>query len=134
MIKEGLVIAGIVAAPAALYFALGEGRQGNESASSAFAVPDFSARAFEGREFFAEACGICHGSYGEGTDRGPPLVHMVYAPDELSDSAFRRAVHDGAVARHWPFGDMPAMAGQSDGKVEAMLGFIREMQKANNIY
>ncbi len=133
MIKQAIIVIGVVASPAILYLLLGEPDVPSEDGFSSFVVPDFSAQAFEGRDIFAKSCGVCHGPYAEGTDKGPVLIHPIYAPETFADEDIARAIREGAKARHWPFGDMPAIGGISPDRELAIIAFLRAVQKANDI-
>ena len=63
-------------------------------------------------------------------DLGPSLLDPVYAPDQLNDDAFRRAVRNGVEETRWDFGPMPANGGLGDEQIDAMLGFVRASQGA----
>lgn len=83
----------------------------------------------DGGELFAANCAACHGARAGGTDVGPPLVHRLYVPGHHSDAAFQSAVKNGVFAHHWDFGDMPAVAGVSEEEVEAIVGYVRGLQR-----
>lgn len=87
----------------------------------------------EGRLVFAEECAGCHGRLAEGTTRGPALILLLYGPAGLGDDAFHRAVHEGAPARHWDFGDMPAFAALPERRLARMLIFVRADQWAQGV-
>ncbi len=129
MIRFALVAAGLFAAPAVVFLSMGFNEPATGEAQ--FVIPNLSSRAYDGREHFAAFCGNCHGTYGEGTDDGPVLVHAVYAPTEFPDTAIAHAVRSGATARLWPFGDMPAIDGVKEEQLAQMIDFLREVQAAN---
>jgi hypothetical protein len=60
-----------------------------------------------GQSLYREKCGSCHGTWGDGSDKGPPLMHKLYVPSHHGDKSFYRAAMQGVQAHHWPFGDMP---------------------------
>ena len=70
---------------------------------------------------------------GDGTDRGPPLVHPYYAPGHHADAAFYQAVRVGVTAHHWHFGDMPPRPEVSMDQVGRILAYVRALQRANGI-
>ena len=127
-----LVLAGI-AAPAGVYIALDGGADAPMSSSAHMVIPNLSSQAFSGREHFAANCGSCHGAYGEGSDNGPVLIHMIYGETLFRDEEIVASVREGAPARNWPFGDMPAVPGVTDEQLTLMIGFLREVQAANGI-
>jgi mono/diheme cytochrome c family protein len=86
-----------------------------------------------GQEAFETYCITCHGPEGQGTDQGPPLVHIVYEPNHHSDESFRSAVRDGVVAHHWEFGPMPPVPGISESEVEAVIAYVRQIQSEAGI-
>ncbi|MGH7393309.1 MAG: c-type cytochrome [Candidatus Rokuibacteriota bacterium] len=96
-------------------------------------VPELSATAEAGREAFDRRCVQCHGVHGGGSPAGPPLVHPVYRSAHHADVAFTLAVRRGVSAHHWRFGDMPPQPDTSPDEVEAVITYIRELQRANNI-
>jgi mono/diheme cytochrome c family protein len=94
---------------------------------------DGATDAAAGQEAFETHCISCHGQAGQGTDQGPPLVHIVYEPNHHSDESFRGAVRDGVVPHHWDFGPMPPIPGISDNEVEAVITYVRELQREAGI-
>lgn len=133
MMRSLIAIVGILATPAVIYVALGPSEDVPKVAKGTLVIPNLSSRAQDGREHFAAACGTCHGAYGEGSDRGPILIHQLYAPSVFPDVSIESSVHNGAVARNWPFGDMPVIEGVGDSQLDLIIGFLREVQKANGI-
>ena len=87
-----------------------------------------------GKEPFGRFCARCHGENAGGTDQGPPLVYRIYEPSHHADLAFVRAARRGVRAHHWPYGDMPAVAGVSDDELGAIVRYVRELQRANGIF
>jgi len=86
-----------------------------------------------GVQKFQQFCGGCHGKWGEGTKVGPPLMHQFYVPSHHSDETFYRAALQGVKAHHWQFGDMPAISGISSKDVDAIVPFIRWLQREKGI-
>jgi mono/diheme cytochrome c family protein len=102
--------------------------------SVAVAMPEqLSTLAQEGRLFFEANCAACHGQAGGGTDQGPPLVHDIYNPGHHADYAFVLAARNGVRAHHWPFGNMPPQPQVSEAQVNAIVKYVRELQRANGI-
>jgi mono/diheme cytochrome c family protein len=83
-----------------------------------------------GAAIYGANCASCHGAALEGTNLGPSLLDPVYAPDQLNDDEFRRAVRNGVEETRWDFGPMPANGGLGDEQIDAMLGFVRASQGA----
>ncbi len=96
-------------------------------------LPKLSAEAQTGGQVFMGNCAKCHGMVGGGTDKGPPLIHKIYEPSHHGDFAFFSAVQRGTQAHHWPYGDMPPQPQVSEADVEAIIKFVREVQRANGI-
>jgi mono/diheme cytochrome c family protein len=86
-----------------------------------------------GERAYVANCASCHGVGGAGTDVGPPLVHIVYEPSHHDDDSFRRAVADGVVPHHWEFGPMPAFPAVPDKDVEAIISYVRALQREAGI-
>ncbi len=83
---------------------------------------------------FATHCSACHGTNAAGrAGMGPPLVHIIYEPGHHSDDSIRRAVTQGVRGHHWPFGDMPPVEGLDPTDLEAIIAWVRAMQRANGI-
>jgi mono/diheme cytochrome c family protein len=87
----------------------------------------------QGAEVWAANCAACHGPQGEGTTTGPPLVHVIYEPGHHSDESFRRAMEQGSIAHHWGFGDMPPQPQVSSEEIEAVIVYVRELQREAGI-
>lgn len=94
----------------------------------------WSAQARQGEIAFNARCALCHGVNAAGTALGPPLAHRIYEPGHHQDFAFRNAVRNGVAAHHWQFGDMPPVPGVSDADVEAIICYVRAVQRAAGIY
>jgi mono/diheme cytochrome c family protein len=86
-----------------------------------------------GRQAFEARCAACHGAFGAGTDKGPPLTHKIYQPSHHPDQAFELAAKYGTRAHHWKFGDMPPVAGITAVEIPLIIDFIRAVQRANGI-
>ncbi len=80
----------------------------NEPPEARIIVPDkFSVAANPGRLAYADNCATCHGTVGQGSEKGPPLIHDIYNPGHHGDVSFYRAARFGVRAHHWRFGNMP---------------------------
>lgn len=110
--------------------AVGEGE-----AIAQVVVPDkLSANAQLGKRVFDGACAVCHGTNAAGQNGvAPPLVLKIYEPSHHGDEAFLRAAKNGVTAHHWRFGNMPPVAGLTDGDVKMVVAYVRELQRANGI-
>lgn len=89
--------------------------------------------AADGQAAFERYCISCHGAQAKGTDQGPPLVHIVYEPSHHSDDAFRSAAREGVTPHHWDFGPMPPVEGISDQEIDAVITYIRGLQREAGI-
>lgn len=97
-------------------------------------VPDLSETARRGVDTFEANCSECHGPNAGGTSEGPPLVHIYYEPGHHADFSFHIAVRQGTRQHHWEFGDMDPVPGLSDGEVNEIICYVRELQYANDIF
>lgn len=87
-----------------------------------------------GKRAFDTACASCHGANAAGQDGvAPPLVHKIYEPSHHGDAAFHRAAQQGVRAHHWPFGDMPPVEGLTQSDVDAIVAYVRALQRENGI-
>ncbi len=123
----GLAVA--AAAVAVYFFVAPDGANSDE-----VVIPALSEPGARGQAAYGRYCASCHGAKADGTDKGPPLIHPVYHPGHHGDAAFVAATRRGAKGHHWPFGDMKPVAGVSDAEVADIIGFIREVQKANGLF
>lgn len=96
-------------------------------------MPKLSTMAKAGQRSFAKNCAQCHGAQASGTDKGPPLIHRIYEPNHHGDAAFLRAATAGARQHHWRFGDMPPQPQVRRMEIQAIIQFVREVQRANGI-
>ena len=95
----------------------------------------FSNEATQGKQLFEKNCIACHGKNATGKQGvAPPLIHKIYEPSHHNDGSFQRAVANGVIAHHWPFGNMPAISGLNEQEVSAIIVYIREVQQANSIF
>ncbi len=96
-------------------------------------VPELSAEARQGGALFMGKCAGCHGYYGQGTKKGPPLLHPYYRPGHHSDQSFWAAIRNGARQHHWSFGNMKPVEGVTDEHIPLIIRYVRELQNANGI-
>lgn len=82
-----------------------------------------------GMNKYKTLCSNCHGESGMGTKQGPPLMHPYYRPSHHSDLVFYRAALKGVRAHHWDFGDMPSVTGITKNDLDAIVPYIRWLQK-----
>ncbi|MFN8583363.1 MAG: cytochrome c [Gemmatimonadaceae bacterium] len=87
-----------------------------------------------GDTVYVASCARCHGTFGLGTDSGPPLVHAIYAPSHHADAAFQLAVRQGVRAHHWTYGNMPPVAGVSDADADQVTAYLRWLQSEAGIH
>ena len=87
-----------------------------------------------GQSLYQEKCGSCHGTWGDGSDKGPPLMHKLYVPSHHGDKSFYRAAMQGVQAHHWPFGDMPPVSGITKRALDQIVPYVRWLQRENGIY
>lgn len=87
-----------------------------------------------GQQKYLRMCTECHGEWGRGTDQGPPLLHDYYKPSHHSDQSFLRAILRGSPQHHWNFGDMPPVDGATVEDARQVIGYVRWLQLAENLY
>jgi mono/diheme cytochrome c family protein len=87
----------------------------------------------QGEQLFTYNCARCHGDAADGTDLGPPLVHMLYEPGHHPDFSFQNAVKNGVISHHWDFGDMPPVAGLSEDEITQIIAYVRDLQRERGI-
>lgn len=88
-------------------------------------VPAAHAR---GAALYAARCAPCHGAHGEGSDQGPPMLHPLQASHH-GDFAFERAVREGVAPHHYTFGTMPPVTKLGPDELDAVIGYVRWMQR-----
>ena len=108
--------------------------QTDASAATEVVEPKLTPELARGRRAYDKYCASCHGSNAVGTDKGPPFLHRVYHPGHHSDGAFFLAAQRGARGHHWRFGPMKPVAGVTNQDLEAIVPYIRALQKANGIF
>ena len=96
--------------------------------------PERSPVFLEGESLFTANCSVCHGTVGEGTQTGPPLVHAIYNLNHHPDFAFHNAVNKGVPQHHWVFGDMAPRPGLSEDNVNNIVCYMRQLQVDEGIY
>lgn len=98
-------------------------------------VPELGPLEKQGESAFNLTCAACHGVNAVGIEgRGPPLVHRIYEPNHHADAAFVLAVRNGVRSHHWRFGDMPPVDGVTPEQLDAIIAYIRTLQRANGIF
>ena len=118
----------------ALILACSGGAESDGTGGSATSAGGLGQAFQQGETLFEANCAICHGAVGEGTQVGPPLVHGVYNPNHHPDFSFHNAVNNGVPQHHWVFGDMPPRPGLSEGDVNNIICYIRQVQVDEGIY
>lgn len=105
------------------------------AAMVAVVLPEtLTANAEIGKLAFDAKCAACHGANAAGQEGvAPPLVHKIYEPSHHGDAAFLLAAKNGVRAHHWRFGNMPAVAGVTDGDLKMIVAYVRELQRLNGI-
>jgi mono/diheme cytochrome c family protein len=83
---------------------------------------------------FNLSCAQCHGEGASGTDKGPPLVHIIYEPNHHADASFFLAARQGVRSHHWPYGDMPPVAEIADDEIFAAVAYVRALQREAGIF
>lgn len=126
LVREKRILRGLVCLLAA---ALGAAALACGGAEESTGSPAFVA----GQELFNNNCALCHGDKATGTDSGPPLVHRLYVPNHHSDLAFQSAVKNGVATHHWRFGDMPPVPGLSEGEVDNIICYVRNLQRNSGL-
>lgn len=97
-------------------------------------MPALLTNAVAGQKAFDANCASCHGRFGTGSDKGPPLLHDIYNPGHHPDAAFFSAARSGVTQHHWRFGNMPPLPQVSNGQITEIVRYVRELQQANGIY
>lgn len=98
-------------------------------------VPELTGPAANGAKTYAKYCQSCHGVNAAGQKGvAPPLVHKIYEPNHHGDQAFYSAALNGAIAHHWPFGNMPPVEGIKSEEIAEIIAYVRAMQQANGIF
>jgi len=128
--KDLLIGLGLLSSPVVVFMAFGTSGLDAFDEGSGATVSFVSVE--HGLVAFAGECAGCHGRLAEGTERGPNLIHRDYGPGVRSDAQFRRAVREGMPARRG-YGAMPSSPGISERRLERMITFVRELQRANGI-
>lgn len=97
-------------------------------------IPELSELAQHGRKVINARCAECHGVDGTGgSKKGPPMLHPMYREAVYPDYHFKRVVREGKAEKNWRFGPMPAIPDISDDDLDAVVAFVREVQKATNV-
>lgn len=125
-----LLLGGVVVA---LLTACGGPDQGQAQKSNFLPPMGFKGDATQGQPLYVKNCGICHGRSGQGTQKGPPLIHKIYEPSHHGDFSFYTAAAKGVTAHHWKFGNMPPVPGVTPEQVAHIIAFVRREQRAAGI-
>ncbi len=87
-----------------------------------------------GDSLFVAHCQQCHGKHALGSDLGPPLLHVVYAPGHHADVAFLLAVRNGVRAHHWTYGNMAAIPALTESQTTGITAYVRWLQREAGIH
>jgi len=96
-------------------------------------APGFKGNAVKGEAAFQQYCTSCHGSQGQGSDQGPPLIHKTYRPAHHADLSFHMAAGDGVKQHHWQFGDMPPQPNVTPEDMGHIITYVRREQRRAGI-
>jgi cytochrome c len=130
------VIAAVVAVGAGLVWVSSQGDHDHtqhRTSEIRVKIPELSQTAKQGQTLFDTNCAACHGNNAAGTKQGPPLIHKIYEPSHHGDASFQLAAKYGVRAHHWPYGNMPPVAGVTETEVNSIIAYVRELQRANGI-
>ena len=128
-------LAGMILILAGAYYFLSGNR--GDSASGPLVevtVPSLSGAAKLGEAAFNDNCAACHGTNAAGSDKGPPLIHRIYEPNHHGDYSFVQAAAIGVRAHHWKFGNMPPQQQVGEADIQAIIAYVRTLQRANGIF
>ena len=128
--KDLLIGLGLLSCPAAVFAAFG--MSGLDAFDKGSGSQASLVSAEQGVTAFAGECIRCHGRLAGGTGRGPNLIHPDYGPSVRSDAQLRRSVREGMPGRRG-YDAMPAFPDLSKRRLERMITFVRELQRANGI-
>ncbi len=96
-------------------------------------LPPTPAEHVQGDAHYVAHCSICHGPKATGTELGPPLVHRIYEPGHHGDASFHLAVRQGVAAHHWRFGNMAPLPHVTQPETDAIIGYVRWLQRQAGI-
>lgn len=131
-----LILGAVIVAALALFLFANRGPSPGSAGLPlvAVVVPELGAAEKEGEAAYNARCASCHGPNAAGQDGvAPPLVHRIYEPGHHGDQAFFMAARLGVRAHHWPFGNMPPVAGITEAEVASIVTYVRALQRANGI-
>ena len=128
--KDLLIGLGLLSSPVIVFAAFGT--SGLDAFDEGSGPPASFASVEQGVVAFAGECAGCHGRLAGGTERGPDLIHPDYGPGLRSDAQLRRAVREGLPARGG-YGAMPPSPDVSERRLDRMITFVRELQRARGI-
>ena len=108
-----------------ILIACGWPAHGQNSSQHAKPVQSGSALAIETGKTFAATCAGCHGLDGRGGERGPNIATR---PEVVrrSDQELLQTLRNGV-----PAAGMPSFAALGDGKLTAMVSYLRTLQRKN---
>lgn len=92
-------------------------------------LPPTPAEHRQGDSLFAANCASCHGESAKGSDKGPPLLHVIYEPSHHSDASFVLAARRGVAAHHWRFGNMPPQPQVDSVSLQKIIAYVRWAQR-----
>ena len=96
-------------------------------------APIGSGTAFSGEEIYAEVCAACHGDFGEGADRWPPLVGgegslASHDPEKTTGSywPYASTIYD-YIYRSMPFGEAQSLTFDETYHIVAYLLYMSDI-------
>ena len=128
--KDLLIGLGLLSSPVVVFVAFGI--SGLDAFDEGRGATASSVTVERGLVAFAGECVGCHGRLAEGTERAPNLIDRDFGPGVRSDAQLRRAVFEGLPGRRG-YGAMPPFPDLPEHRLERMIIFVRELQRANGI-
>ena len=124
---------GVIRHIAFLVSALGILFAGELTSAGSDEPPEAPAQYVQGKEKFQSFCAECHGQWAEGTEQGPPLLHVYYVEGHHTNQAFYRAILQGSRQHHWDSGDVPPVAGATIEDARQVTEFVRWLQAERGV-
>ena len=96
-------------------------------------TPEAPVQYAQGKEKFQFFCAECHGQWAEGTEQGPPLLHVYYVEGPSHQPSLLSGDSSGLATTPLGFWRQPPVAGATIEDAQQVTEFVRWLQAERGV-